>query len=180
MYSLMERAGQAQFLAIGMSQYPSSEHWLICCGSGNNGGDGHIVASLAKSVGIYVTVWQVGGTASLSGDAKTAYEHWRSHGSEVSEAESRVPESVDAIVDALLGTGLNGPVRMSVLSLIETLNQSTKPVIAVDIPSGLCGDTGNVLGGAVKAEHTVSFIGLKQGWRLAKHVNILENFISRA
>ncbi|CAM3638215.1 Bifunctional NAD(P)H-hydrate repair enzyme Nnr [Vibrio aerogenes CECT 7868] len=162
MYSLMERAGQAVF-AIGMAQYPSSEHWLICCGSGNNGGDGYIVASLAKSVGIYVTVWQTGGPDSLTGDARVAYEHWRSHGGEVSAPGDKVPESVDVIIDALLGTGLKGPVRMSALTLIEALNQSPKPVIAVDIPSGLCGDTGSVLGGAVKAEHTVSFIGLKQG-----------------
>ncbi|MDW6094720.1 bifunctional ADP-dependent NAD(P)H-hydrate dehydratase/NAD(P)H-hydrate epimerase [Vibrio rhizosphaerae] len=162
MYSLMERAGQAVF-AIGMAQYPSSEHWLICCGGGNNGGDGYIVASLAKSIGLYVTVWQVGDPETLTGDARMAYEHWQNHGGNVSEPQERVPDSVDVVIDALLGTGLSGPVRPGMLSLIETLNQSMKPVIAVDIPSGLCGDTGSVLGGAIIAQHTVSFIGLKQG-----------------
>jgi NAD(P)H-hydrate epimerase len=162
MYSLMERAGQAVF-AIGMAQYPSSGHWLVCCGSGNNGGDGYIVASLAKSVGIYVTVWQVGDPKSLQGDALIAYQHWRSHGGDVLPPETRVPEQVDVIIDALLGTGLKGPVRAGMSSLVEVLNRCTKPVIAVDIPSGLCSDTGTVMGCAVKAEHTVSFIGLKQG-----------------
>ncbi len=163
MYSLMERAGQAVF-AIGMAQYPSSEHWLVCCGSGNNGGDGYIVASLAKSVGMFVTVWQLGDPEKLTGDARTAYLHWLHHGGQIFDAENeQVPETVDVIIDAVLGTGLNGPVRLNVQAVIEKLNAFPAPIVAVDIPSGLCGDTGRALGHAIRAEHTMSFIGLKQG-----------------
>lgn len=163
MFSLMERAGQAVF-AIGMAQYPSSEHWLVCCGSGNNGGDGYIVASLAKSVGMFVTVWQLGDPEQLTGDARTAYLHWLHHGGQIFDAEKeQVPETVDVIIDALLGTGLNGNVRPNVQVVIEKLNTFPAPIVAVDIPSGLCGDTGRVLGDSIKANHTMSFIGLKQG-----------------
>jgi NAD(P)H-hydrate epimerase len=162
MFSLMERAGQAVF-AIGMAQYPAANHWLVCCGQGNNGGDGYIVASLAKSVGIYVTVWQFGNPEELQGDAYGAYQHWLSHGGVVLPVADELPEEVDVVIDALLGTGLQGEVRAEMGAVIDRLNQSTKPIIAVDIPSGLCADTGNVLGVAIHADHTVSFIGLKQG-----------------
>jgi NAD(P)H-hydrate epimerase len=163
MYSLMERAGQAVF-AIGMAQYPSSEHWLVCCGSGNNGGDGYIVASLAKSVGMFVTVWQLGDPEKLTGDARTAYLHWLHHGGQIFDAENeQVPETVDVIIDAVLGTGLTGSVRSNVQAVIEKLNAFPAPIVAVDIPSGLCGDTGRAFGHAIRAEHTMSFIGLKQG-----------------
>lgn len=163
MYSLMERAGQAVF-AIGMAQYPSSEHWLVCCGPGNNGGDGYIVASLAKSVGMFVTVWQLGDPDSLTGDARKAYLHWLHHGGHIFNAENeQVPETVDVIIDALLGTGLRGEVRSDARLVIEKMNEFPAPIVAVDIPSGLCGDTGRVLGDSVHAEHTMSFIGLKQG-----------------
>lgn len=74
-----------------------------------------------------------------------------------------VPESAEVIVDALLGTGLKGCVRKDSLALIETVNQSGRPVIAVDIPSGLCADTGAGLGAVIGARQTVTFIGLKRG-----------------
>jgi ADP-dependent NAD(P)H-hydrate dehydratase / NAD(P)H-hydrate epimerase len=162
MFGLMERAGQAVF-AIGMAQYPAANHWLVCCGQGNNGGDGYIVASLAKSVGIYVTVWQHGNPEQLKGDAQVAYQHWLSHGGVTFPVADELPEEVDVIIDALLGTGLKGEVRDATWQVIQRLNQFDKPIISVDIPSGLCADTGNVLGIAIHADHTVSFIGLKQG-----------------
>jgi ADP-dependent NAD(P)H-hydrate dehydratase / NAD(P)H-hydrate epimerase len=163
MFALMERAGQAVF-AIGMSQYPSSEHWLVCCGPGNNGGDGYIVASLAKSVGMFVTVWQLGDPDQLKGDARNAYLHWLNHGGQIFDGyHEEVPETVDVIIDALLGTGISGQVRDDVQATFDKINGYSAPVISVDVPSGLCGDTGRVLGKAIHADHTVSFIGLKQG-----------------
>lgn len=162
MYYLMERAGQAVF-AIGMAHYPSAEHWLICCGKGNNGGDGYIVASLAKSVGIQVTVWQVGDPKNLTGDARIAFEHWMHFNGQVTSPQDSIPDDVDVVIDGLLGTGLKGSVRDDIGQIIDLINHSGKPVVAVDIPSGLCGDTGTILGKAIKAEHTVTFIGAKQG-----------------
>jgi len=162
MYYLMERAGQAVF-AIGMAQYPGTEHWLICCGTGNNGGDGYIVASLAKSIGIDVTIWQVGDPNKIKGDARIAYEHWVQFGGQVSLPEATIPSNVDIVVDGLLGIGLQGEVRENIGQLIDVINVSRLPVMAIDIPSGLCSDTGIVLGRAIHAAHTVTFIGAKQG-----------------
>ncbi|MDC0610555.1 NAD(P)H-hydrate dehydratase [Vibrio sp.] len=162
MYYLMERAGQAVF-AIGMAQYPGTEHWLVCCGSGNNGGDGYIVANLAKSVGIHVTVWQLGEPKKLTGDAQIAYEHWVQGGGQVESPNSLIPDTVDVVIDGILGTGLTGDVRENAAVIINLINDSRLPVIAIDIPSGLSSDTGVVLGTAIRAEHTVTFIGAKQG-----------------
>lgn len=162
MFSLMERAGQAAF-TIAFAQYPGTHHWLVCCGGGNNGGDGYIVACLAKSMGVHVTVWQHGDPEKLKGDALSAYYHWLDHGGEVYPFDDVIPDDVDLIIDGLLGTGLSGTVRERIFDLIKLINASEVPVVAIDVPSGLCANTGAVLGIAVKANHTISFIGLKQG-----------------
>jgi NAD(P)H-hydrate epimerase len=162
MFRLMERAGQAVF-TVALAQYPGSHHWLICCGSGNNGGDGYIVARLAQSVGIQVTVWQYGSPERLQDDARTAYYHWIDSGGEVFPCTETLPDGVDVVIDGLLGTGVKGEVRPAMQSVIETINRSNIPVVSIDIPSGLCSQTGRVLGLAIEAHHTISFIGLKQG-----------------
>ncbi|PJC87475.1 bifunctional ADP-dependent NAD(P)H-hydrate dehydratase/NAD(P)H-hydrate epimerase [Vibrio sp. HA2012] len=161
MYTLMERAGQAVFSCI-LDTFPETHSLLICCGGGNNGGDGYIVASLAKQVGMRVTLWQIG-ESDLTGDAAAAQAAWLALGGTISLPEDVIPPQYDIIVDALLGTGLHGQVRDSYSGLIQAINNIDIPVLAVDIPSGLCADTGVVLGCAVKAACTVSFIGLKQG-----------------
>ncbi len=162
MFSLMERAGQAAF-TIAFAQYPGTHHWLVCCGGGNNGGDGYIVACLAKSMGVQVTVWQHGDPEQLKGDALSAYYHWLDHGGDVLPFDDTIPEDIDLIIDGLLGTGLTGDVRNPIKLLIELINSNSAPVVSIDVPSGLCANTGAVLGAAVKADHTISFIGLKQG-----------------
>lgn len=162
MFTLMERAGQAVF-TLALAQYPGANHWLICCGGGNNGGDGYIVAGLARSMGIDVTLWQIGEPAKLKGDAKIAYEHWVELGGEVSQPEEYIPEEADLIIDGILGTGLSGTVRQNIVFLIEQINQCDLPVISIDVPSGLCANKGAVLGDCVIANHTVTFIGVKQG-----------------
>ncbi|MGC9423018.1 NAD(P)H-hydrate dehydratase [Vibrio sp.] len=162
MFRLMERAGQAVF-TVALAQYPGSHHWLVCCGSGNNGGDGYIVARLAQSVGIQVTLWQYGDPERLQGDARTAYYHWIDSGGEVLPCTETLPDDVDVVIDGLLGTGLKGAVRSSMKQLIHTINDSGIPVVSIDLPSGLCSHTGTVLGSAICAQHTISLIGLKQG-----------------
>ncbi|WP_428773448.1 NAD(P)H-hydrate dehydratase [Vibrio sp.] len=160
MYSLMERAGQAVFHQL--SRYPTARRLLVCCGGGNNGGDGYIVAALALKSGYQVTLWHQGSLDNVKGDAKTAMQAYLDLGGTIQSPEAQVIEQ-DIIVDGLLGTGLAGEVRPDMVRLIETLNQSRLPVIAIDVPSGLCADTGSNLGAVVAADHTVSFIGLKQG-----------------
>ncbi|EGR3988877.1 NAD(P)H-hydrate dehydratase [Vibrio cholerae] len=162
LFHLMERAGQAVF-TIAFAQYPTSHHWLICCGGGNNGGDGYIVAVLARHMGIDVTVWQLGDPEKLPADAHRVYQQWKELGGAVYAPQSEVPESTDVIIDALFGIGLKEALRPQVVPLVELLNHSGKPIVAVDVPSGLCADTGQVMGTCIKAQHTVSLIGLKQG-----------------
>lgn len=162
LFHLMERAGQAVF-TIAFAQYPISHHWLICCGGGNNGGDGYIIAALARQMGIQATVWQLGDPEKLPPDAYRAYQQWKALGGIVYAPQHDIPESTDVIIDALFGIGLKESLRPQVLPLIDQLNQSGKPIVAVDVPSGLCADTGQVMGACIKAQHTVSLIGLKQG-----------------
>lgn len=162
MYQLMERAGAAVFYELS-HHYSQARHILICCGGGNNGGDGYVVARLARQAGYSVTLWQQGDPELLTGDAARAKEAWLAEGGSICPPAGSIPGSVEIIVDALLGTGLVGSVRSNVLSLIAMINQKAVPVIAVDIPSGLCADTGRVLGDAVSAAVTVTFIGCKQG-----------------
>ncbi|WP_306331509.1 NAD(P)H-hydrate dehydratase [Vibrio injensis] len=162
MFRLMERAGQAVF-TIALAQYPASHHWLVCCGSGNNGGDGYIVARLAQSVGIQVTVWQFGDPECLRDDARKAYYHWLDSGGEVFPCSDTIPDHIDVIIDGLLGIGIKGAVRPKLQAVIETINDHSAPVVAIDVPSGLCALTGCALGSAIYAQHTVSFVGLKQG-----------------
>ncbi|SJL84475.1 bifunctional ADP-dependent NAD(P)H-hydrate dehydratase/NAD(P)H-hydrate epimerase [Vibrio palustris] len=162
MFALMERAGQAVF-TVALAQYPTSQHWLICCGGGNNGGDGYIVANVAKNMGQRVTVWHSSNPDDLQGDALRAYYQWVDKGGEVYPFDDEIPDDVDLIIDGLLGIGLSGEVREPTYGLINIINQSQKPVVSIDIPSGLNADTGAVLGVAVRASHTISFIGMKQG-----------------
>ncbi|MEJ2766940.1 NAD(P)H-hydrate dehydratase [Photobacterium sp. MCCC 1A19761] len=162
MYQLMRRAGEAVFSVLSQ-RYPTCRSVLICCGGGNNGGDGYVVARLARAAGISVRLWQLGDAARLTGDAARARDDWLAAGGQITSAQSQVPDDVEVIVDALLGTGLTGPVREDCGQLIGLLNQAARPIIAVDVPSGLCADTGAVLGTAIQAEATVTFIGCKQG-----------------
>jgi NAD(P)H-hydrate epimerase len=161
-FTLMRRAGQAAFQAL-INHYPEPSQISIFCGTGNNGGDGYVMAVLAKQRGIPVTVLQVGEVEKITGDALQARRLAEQDGIEILPF---VPGSVVAdgvVVDALLGTGLGGNVRGDFTEAVEFINNSGLPVLAVDIPSGLCSDTGRVLGQAVKASLTVTFIAAKQG-----------------
>jgi NAD(P)H-hydrate epimerase len=158
---LMLRAGRAAFAHL-LQRWPAPAHIHVVCGTGNNGGDGFVIAGLAQQRGLPVTVWQVGDVAKIQGDALSARDFAQREGVSLRAfAEMALTDGV--IVDALLGTGLNGDVRADFSRAIAAINASGLPVLAADIPSGLCSDTGRTLGAAVHADLTVSFIGLKQG-----------------
>lgn len=159
-YDLMSRAGAA-VLAVVKSKYPQAKRMLVCCGAGNNGGDGYVVARLAQRAGYAVDVVSLVEPEKLAGDARRAYLDWCTLGLGLIDAE-RLNE-VDVVIDALFGTGLQREVAGVWRSMIEAINTSGVPVVAVDVPSGLNADTGSVMGVAVRADVTVSFIGLKQG-----------------
>ncbi len=158
---LMERAGRAVF-DLARECYPDSALYIVC-GTGNNGGDGFVVARLAADRGVPARVALVGDAGRIGGDARLAFDAAVAAGVSIAAWGEMRPGENELIVDAVLGTGLSGPVRGLQAKVIEAINASELPVIAVDIPSGLCSDTGAVLGVAVRAAHTISFIGRKRG-----------------
>jgi NAD(P)H-hydrate epimerase len=161
-YELMCRAGRAVVVAA-RERYASSSRWLILCGPGNNGGDGYVVARLAAEAGVDVTLCSLTDPARLSGDAATASADWQSAGGEILSWPLADGSSFDLAFDALLGTGITRDVDGNFLQAIEYLNQLECPKIAIDIPSGLNADTGCVMGVAVHAKSTVTFVGRKRG-----------------
>ncbi|MBD2838418.1 NAD(P)H-hydrate dehydratase [Pseudomonas sp. JM0905a] len=158
---LMQRAAHATWRAL-RRRWPEAGSLSVLAGRGNNAGDGYLVAALAQRAGWQVKVLAVGAADALTGDAALARDEAAAVGVTIQPwSECAVLEGV--VVDALLGTGLSGDVREPYAQAIRLLNASGLPVLAVDIPSGVCADTGRVLGVAVRADLTVTFIGLKLG-----------------
>mgnify|MGYP000129663733 FL=1 len=164
-FKLMQRAGHAAFVVLH-ERWSDMRQLTVLCGGGNNGGDGFVMAVLAQAKGIAVQVICLGdeGFADrLRGEALEAWQWMSAQGIEVEYFRPGMSLTGDVVVDAMLGTGLGGEVRGQARQAIDQLNRSGKPVLAVDIPSGLCSDTGAALGSAVCADCTVTFIGVKQG-----------------
>lgn len=161
-FELMSRAGYEVFLRL-KKHWPDARSVAVFCGSGNNAGDGYIIAKLALAAGLKVCVYALSEPEKLSGDALTAYRKYFDANGSILPFQAGQAVNADVLVDALLGTGLDRPVTGLYAEAIQAINTHPAPVIAVDIPSGLNADTGNVLGCAVKADCTVTFIGLKQG-----------------
>ena len=159
---LMARAGEAAYRAL-CEQWPSTERIALFCGVGNNGGDAFVVARLAQQAGHKVQLFQVGDASRISGDAMTAREAAIDAGVPIERFEGQSLEGFDVVVDGLLGTGIRGEVGDEWRTAIEAINGATAAIMALDIPSGLDGESGNVLGVAVHADLTITFIGLKTG-----------------
>jgi NAD(P)H-hydrate epimerase len=159
-YQLMDRAGRAAF-AVLRARWPEARALTVCCGSGNNGGDGYVIARLALEVGMRVELIALKAPGELAGDAGTAAADWRNAGGQLADPDR--PLSGEVIVDALLGTGLDRAPAGAYARLIERINDCGKSVLAVDVPSGLNADTGMPLEPAVRADVTVTFIGNKRG-----------------
>ncbi|UPQ82151.1 NAD(P)H-hydrate dehydratase [Pseudomonas knackmussii] len=160
-FELMQRAAHAAWRAL-RRRWPDADEITVLAGWGNNAGDGYLIAALAQRAGRRVTVLAVGDPQRLQGDASLAYEDAQAAGVRI------LPWSTESdlkgvLVDALLGTGVTGEVREPYASVIRAINESRLPILAVDLPSGLCADTGSLLGETVRAELTVTFIGLKLG-----------------
>mgnify|MGYP001200780983 CR=1 FL=1 len=166
-FTLMQTAASIAFNKL-MEKWPQTRHVQVFAGSGNNAGDGYLLASLAKEQGLSTEVITLSDLEKLRGDARLAaewavkqqvlitpfaefdFEHEKSHAHPV-------------VVDALLGIGLDREVTGDYAKAIEFINNADQAVLAIDIPSGLSADTGTCLGAAVTADATVTFIGLKQG-----------------
>jgi len=162
---LMKRAGRAAWATLARC-WPEADGITVVCGRGNNAGDGYIVAGCALSAGVVVQLIQLGTGTALTGDAARARDWACALGLTIVEVDGDYPQfdiAGSVIVDALLGTGATGNVRPGFARAIELMRRSGVPVLALDIPSGLCSDTGRVLGAAVRADITVTFIGVKRG-----------------
>lgn len=159
---LMRRAGYALFEQI-RRRWPKQTAITVLCGAGNNGGDGYVVAKLALQANYQVSVYALTDPNVLPGDALSAYQDFLQAGGSVSDFEAGQSKLQGVIVDALFGIGLSRDVGEVYTLAIAAINASSCPVVAVDVPSGLHAYTGSVLGCAVKADLTVTFIGLKCG-----------------
>ncbi|MDH5436507.1 MAG: NAD(P)H-hydrate epimerase, partial [Gammaproteobacteria bacterium] len=161
-YELMKRAGESAFDVL-RDAWPRAHRIVVLCGAGNNAGDGYVLARCALEQGFDVCVMAFKPVGKLKGDALAAAEDYQKHNGKLIPFEVYQLDSSDVIVDALLGTGLEREVEGELFSVIEAANNSVVPKLALDIPSGLHADTGNIMGAAIEADITVSFIGVKQG-----------------
>lgn len=168
---LMENAGRG--VAEWLRELGPAPPVRICCGKGNNGGDGFVIARHLELLGIAVEVLVCCDPAELTGDARINYDvvtaaglprwHLGQDGS-LAELATRLTEA-GWIVDALLGTGARGAPREPLAGVIRAINAAARPVLAVDLPSGLDADTGETAGECVRADHTATFVAPKQGFR---------------
>ena len=157
--TLMERAGGSAFEVL-TRRYAGARNLVVVCGGGNNAGDGYVLARLAKQAGLAVRVIALVEPARLKGDAAASAQKFLDTG----PVENTLSlDGTDLIVDALLGSGLSRQVEGIFAETIELVNTSAVPVMALDIPSGLNADTGVCMGTAVRADATLTFIGLKRG-----------------
>jgi hydroxyethylthiazole kinase-like uncharacterized protein yjeF len=165
---LMEHAGGGAAQAIARAFAPiRGKRVVIVCGRGNNGGDGFVVARRLQARGARVRVLLIGRKAEVKGDAALALGRWRGRTEEVvEEAQVRALgeelASAYVIVDALLGTGVSGPARGPAAAMIDAVNGAGRPVVSLDLPSGLGSDQGALLGATVTATMTVTFAGYKR------------------
>ncbi|HET7756159.1 MAG TPA: NAD(P)H-hydrate dehydratase [Steroidobacteraceae bacterium] len=161
-YTLMKRAGEAALRHL-RSRYPVAHRIVIVCGRGNNAGDGYVLARFAQAAGLTVTVLAAFAPEQLEGDARQAWQDFRASGGQVRPFDAPLLAAGEVVVDALLGTGLHGPVRADITAVIRDINSSRRPVFALDVPSGLDADTGVAHGESIRADCTVTFVALKTG-----------------
>jgi hydroxyethylthiazole kinase-like uncharacterized protein yjeF len=160
-YTLMQRAGAAA-LARLRRRWPEARRIVVVAGTGNNGGDGLVLARLAAASGMDASVLLVGEVAAIHGEAAEALRDLRAAGLDPRPFDAARLNGCDVVVDALLGIGVRAPLKAEWRAAIEALNACDAKVFSIDLPSGLDPDTGGALP-AVKAAATITFLGLKQG-----------------
>lgn len=164
-FVLMENAGKsvAEFITKKLNR---KKKIVIFCGPGKNGGDGFVVARYLHIWGFDVEVVKFVSEKNFSGDVLLNYRILRKMGVKFIDYNKNFSiKKFDLVVDAIFGIGLNRKVEGVFLDAIENINSSRKVVVAVDIPSGINGDSGEVLGKAVKADYTITMGFMKKGFR---------------
>ncbi len=172
---LMENAGRscAELIREKLKDAARPEV-CVFCGTGNNGGDGYVIARHLINDGFDVMVVVCGEPGKIKGDAKTNLDILERMGRPIEQlnpADADLPARVRSltasaalIVDGLFGTGLRGELSAEYKRLIEALNACERPILAIDIPSGLDCDSGEPLGAAIEAAWTVTFVAVKKGF----------------
>jgi NAD(P)H-hydrate epimerase len=172
---LMENAGRSCAELI-KENLAGVEEPRVCifCGTGNNGGDGYVIARHLLNSGFEVTVVICGDRDKIKGDARINLDILEGLGQtieQLSPVDADIPARItnfasgaDMLVDGLFGTGLKGQLKDEYKELIESINAQDCPILAVDIPSGLDCDSGQPLGAAVRASWTVTFVAVKKGF----------------
>ncbi|MGO9429935.1 NAD(P)H-hydrate dehydratase [Rhodoblastus sp.] len=160
-YDLMLRAGKnVAVAAADLLRAREGQKVAVFCGPGNNGGDGYVAARLLREQGFQVQVGVLGDPHHLRGEAAKAFADW---GGEIAPSENLDPRGADLVIDALFGAGLSRPLDGLALQVVQRINASGTPVLAVDVPSGLDGANGAVGSECVRATETVTFFRLKPG-----------------
>ena len=158
-YGLMEKAGQA-VAAAALRHFPGAIRYVVLCGPGNNGGDGYVAARALQQTGTTVRLFHLGDPQQLKGDAARAFADCPIEGEAIG---GYLPQAGDIVIDAIFGAGLSRPVPDDIAAVIACVAAAGIPVIAVDLPSGLDGRSGQVLGAAFRAMRTVTFMTRKPG-----------------
>jgi len=177
---LMENAGRST-AEVALKMLGKKKRVLVVCGVGNNGGDGFVAARHLANAGKKVAIYIVGDLAKLKDDPRINLDILRNlrlkasvpFGNEKGTENFilRFPSllsKADLIIDAVFGIGIKSKVRSPMSEVIESMNKTGKPILAVDVPSGLDADTGRPLGVAIKAKKTVTFVAMKKGFAKAK------------
>lgn len=159
---LMKRAAMFAYKTLNHLA-PKAKHLLIIAGTGNNGGDGLMLAQYAMIDGFEVEIVLLGNASQIQGDAFSVWQECQAMGLSASPLTETALAKADIIIDAVFGIGLNKPVTSELAQQFQQINAAQKPVLAIDIPSGLSADTGEILGVAIQASYTCTFITHKPG-----------------
>jgi len=159
--TLMENAGRAIVDLITQEYKPCKI--VVVCGTGNNGGDGFVTARMLKEKNWDVTLASVGNIDDIKGDAKAAKDKWNMAGGATLTFKREMLADAALVVDAIFGTGLMRDVEAAAKDAIVAINDSKLPVVAVDVPSGINTDSGAIMGAAIRAANTVTFVRPKPG-----------------
>ena len=170
---LMENAGGgAACVALDMVKDLDSKKVICVCGRGNNGGDGFVCARHLINNAVVTEIFLIGGPSKLKADAKINFDILRKMKVKIRFLKSdknfklfkEKLKGAELIIDAIFGIGLSGEIKEPYRSIIKVMNKSKKPILAIDVPSGLDATEGKVLGVCVKATKTVTFALPKTGF----------------
>ena len=181
-YELMRSAGEAAFAHL-RRLWPAASRFAVLCGTGNNGGDGWVVARLIHEAGLKCDAYLLGDQGRVRGPAREAFEAWQAAtGLEPRDAETFCDQdasacSYEVLIDALVGIGFKGGARESFDRLVEGVNLLRRPVLSLDVPSGLDTDTGAMISSVISATVTLTFIALKPGLLTGRARNIVGDLL---